>query len=108
MDAKKKKRLEKAGWKFGSAYDFLKLDPKEIEYIELKIALARSLERTRRSRNLTQVELAKRMKSSQSRVAKMEAGDPSVSLDLMIRSLIELDVSKSQLGKIIASGPKAK
>jgi hypothetical protein len=32
----------------------------------------------------------------------MEAGDPSVSIDLMIRSLIELGVSNRDLARIIA------
>jgi hypothetical protein len=106
MDTKKKKKLEATGWKVGGAEDFLELTPKEMEFIELKLALAHSLERTRRARNLTQIQMAKRIKSSQSRVAKMEAADPSVSLDLLIRSLIELDVSKAELAKLIASGPK--
>lgn len=106
METKKKKKLEAAGWKVGSAEDFLDLSPKEMEFIEVKLALAHSLEKTRRARNLTQIQMAKRIKSSQSRVAKMEAADPSVSLDLLIRSLIELDVSKGELAKLIASNPK--
>jgi len=106
METKKKKKLEAAGWKVGSAEDFLDLSPKEMEYIELKLTLARCLEKTRRARNLTQIQMAKRIKSSQSRVAKMEAADPSVSLDLLIRSLIELDVSKGELAKFIESNPK--
>ena len=55
-----------------------------------------------RGRCLTQVDLAKAVQSSQSRVAKMEAGDPSVSLDLLVRSLIALGTSSKELGKIIS------
>jgi hypothetical protein len=43
MDAKKRKRLEEAGWSVGDASDFLELTPEEGEYIELKLALATGL-----------------------------------------------------------------
>ena len=105
MDSKKLKKLEAAGWKVGRAEDFLGLTPRESEYIELKLVLAHGLEETRKSRKLTQLEFAKKLKSSQSRVAKMEAGDASVSLDLLIRALLELDVSKKQLARLITSRP---
>jgi hypothetical protein len=39
--------------------------------------------------------------SSQSRVAKMEKGDPSVSIDLLIRSLFNLGMSKKYLAQIL-------
>lgn len=101
MDAKKRRKLEAAGWKVGSAKEFLGLTPQENEYIELKLALAKNLAKVRRSKHLTQTQLAQRIKSSQSRVAKMEAGDPTVSVDLLIKSLFELDVSTNQLAKLI-------
>lgn len=97
MDTTKRKRLKKTGWQVGSVQDFLGLSAKEVEYIELKLALAQCLENARRSRRLTQVQLAKKIKSSQSRVAKMEAGDPSVSLDLLVRSLLELEVPRREI-----------
>jgi transcriptional regulator with XRE-family HTH domain len=50
---------------------------------------------------LTQVALAKKIKSSQSRVAKMEAGDPSVSIDLLVRSLIALGETPTNLRKTL-------
>jgi predicted transcriptional regulator len=37
---------------------------------------------------LSQTELAKRMKSSQSRIAKIEAAEPNVSIELMMRALL--------------------
>jgi predicted transcriptional regulator len=52
---------------------------------------------------VTQVALAKALQSSQSRVAKMEAGDPTVSLDLLVRSLLALGASNRDLAAIIAS-----
>jgi len=99
MDATKKKRLEKAGWKVGDAQDFLELSTAEAEYVEIRTALAREITERRKLLKATQVELAKTLKSSQSRVAKMEAGDSSVSLDLMIRALLRLGASRKDLAK---------
>jgi len=101
MDAKKRKRLESKGWKVGSSREFLGLTPEEEVYIEIRLALAGHLRARRREQRLPQVELARRIKSSQSRVAKMEAGDPSVSLDLLIRSLLALGVSTEDLAAYI-------
>ncbi|TAK37320.1 MAG: XRE family transcriptional regulator, partial [Lysobacteraceae bacterium] len=75
MDTTKKLRLEAKGWKVGSVDEFLGLTPEEAAYVELKLSLSRSVKKYRRSRKLTQVEMAKLMRSSQSRIAKIEAGD---------------------------------
>jgi predicted metal-binding transcription factor (methanogenesis marker protein 9) len=90
MDKAKQKRLESAGWKVGTANDFLNLSSEESAYIELKLQLAKSLQKRRIEKKLTQMAVARMLKSSQSRVAKMEAGDPTVSIDLLIRSLLVL------------------
>lgn len=102
MREDKKKRLEAKGWKVGGTQEFLELSSEEASYIELKLKLADGLRERRRRRRLTQVELARRVRSSQSRVAKMEAGDPSVTLDLLIRSLLALGASNRELARIIS------
>lgn len=108
MHASKRKKLEKNGWKVGDADDFLGLTPEESAYIEMKLALSHSLKERRLRRNLSQVELAKLIKSSQSRIAKMEAGDPSVSIDLLMKSLLALGSSPEDVAKVISSGkPRA-
>jgi ribosome-binding protein aMBF1 (putative translation factor) len=104
LDAKRK-RLEARGWKVGTAREFLELTDQEEAYVELRLKLADALKRQRMRRNLTQADLAKTMKSSQSRVAKMEAGDASVSLDLLVRSLLAIGTSNKELARIIA-GPQ--
>ena len=101
MNTAKRKRLEKDGWKVGTAQEFLNLSPEEAAYVEVKLNLARVLSNRRKSLRLTQVALAKRIKSSQSRVAKMEAGDPSVSIDLLVRSLIALGETPTALQKTL-------
>jgi len=103
MRKEKKKRLEAKGWRIGTAKDFLGLSEEESAYIELKIRLAEGLRQRRQEKGLSQVDLAAKLRSSQSRVAKMEAGDPSVSLDLLIRSLITLGASNRELSRIIAT-----
>ncbi|MBI3629943.1 MAG: XRE family transcriptional regulator [Candidatus Rokubacteria bacterium] len=103
MREEKKRRLEAKGWKIGSARDFLGLTDEEAAYIEMKLRLAASLRARRQHRGLTQAELARLLKSSQSRIAKMEAAEPSVSLDLLIRSLLALGASNRELSRIIST-----
>jgi predicted XRE-type DNA-binding protein len=103
MDKTKKQRLEAKGWKVGSVDEFLGLTAEEAAYIELKLALSKNVRKYRQSKNLTQVQMAKLMKSSQSRVAKVESGDASVSLDLLIRSLIIMGASRKDLARMISS-----
>jgi len=107
MDEYKKKRLTAKGWKVGNADAFLRLTPEEAAYVELKLVLSDYLKQQRQQRKLTQGELGKLLQSSQSRVAKMEAGDPSVSLDLLVRSLLALGASREDLARMIAPPEQA-
>ena len=102
MRESKRKKLESRGWKVGNAKDFLELSDDEEAYIELRLRLAEGLKTRRQARGVTQVAMARTIKSSQSRVAKMEAGDPTVSLDLLVRSLLALGTSNRELASIIA------
>ena len=102
MRTEKRKHLEARAWKVGSVKEFLDLSDQESAYIELRLKLARGLKARRHARGLSQTQLAKAVQSSQSRVAKMEAGDPTVSLDLLVRSLLALGASNRDLDQIIA------
>lgn len=102
LNKSKRAKLENKGWKFGTAEDFLRLNAEEVTYIELKLLLSEKLKTKRLSKNLTQTDLARILHSSQSRVAKMEAGDPTVSIDLLIKSLLAIGVSKKELGQSIS------
>ena len=99
MKADKKRRLEAAGWKETSLQEFLNLSDADIEYIEMKLALSRRLRQLRERRRLTQTKAAALLNTSQSRLARMEAGDPSVSLDLLVRGLFALGASPRDLLK---------
>jgi DNA-binding XRE family transcriptional regulator len=103
MKKAKKERLQGAGWKIGSVSEFLELSPQEVCFIEMKLSLARNLRLRRQRRKLTQTQLAKLLDSSQSRVAKMEAADSSVSLDLLIRSLLALGAKPRDVARALAS-----
>lgn len=102
MRERKRKRLAARGWRIGSTKDFLGLSPGEAAYIELRLKLAKGLKMRRHSRGVTQTQLAQALRSSQSRVAKMEAGDPTVSLDLLVKSLLALGASNREVAAIIA------
>ncbi len=104
MDESKRKRLEARGWKVGTPAEWLNLSAEDEAYIALRLKLAEGLKAKRLGSGLTQVEFAKVVRSSQSRVAKMEAGDPSVSLDLLVRSLLALGASDRELARMIAAG----
>ena len=103
MRKAKQERLKAKGWQIGSADDFLELTPEESAYVDLKLRLSDSLKQRRAQQKLSQKELAKLVKSSQSRVAKMEAGDPTVSLDLLIKTLLALGASDLDLADAIAA-----
>jgi ribosome-binding protein aMBF1 (putative translation factor) len=102
MDKRKKQRLEDAGWKVGSAADFLALSDEEAALVEVKLGLANAVRKQRSRRGMTQAQLGHLLGSSQSRVAKMEAADPSVSIDLMVRSLLRMGASRKDVASFIA------
>jgi DNA-binding XRE family transcriptional regulator len=106
MKKDKRARLEHAGWKVGTVRDLLGLSKAEEALVELKLILSRGLRERRARRRITQAQLARLLKSSQSRVAKMEAGDPSVSIDLLIRSLLAMGTTQRELAQVI--GHKSK
>ena len=104
MKSTKREKLEKAGWKIGSTDEFLSLSPEESAFIEMKLALCDSVKSMRTKKRLSQTEFARLISSSQSRVAKIEAGDPSVSFDLVMKSLLSLGATKKDVAKLILAG----
>ena len=106
MKKDKKTRLQRAGWTVGTARDFLGLSKAEEAMVELKLGLSRGLKQRRNRRRLSQQALARLLGSSQSRVAKMEAADPTVSIDLLIRSLLAMGTTHKELAAVIADNSK--
>jgi DNA-binding XRE family transcriptional regulator len=107
MNSEKRARLEAAGFKVGTVAEFLELTPDESDYIETRLALRFFLRAVRERAGLTQAEAARRIGTSQSRLSKMEGGDPTVTLDLLIRSALKLGARFGEIGKAIAEWPGA-
>ena len=103
MQQAKQKKLRDAGWRVADAAEFLELSKDERDFIEMKLALSEALRIKRRQKRISQVKLAALIDSSQSRVAKMEAADASVSLDLLIKSLLALGTTRKELAKTLAA-----
>ncbi|MDD2711148.1 MAG: XRE family transcriptional regulator [Verrucomicrobiae bacterium] len=91
----------KNGWVEGSVQNFLELSNEDMEYIEMRLALCRLLKEERRKQRLTQTQTAARLHTSQSRIAKMEKGDPTVSVDLLLQALFRLGVKRKELAAAI-------
>ena len=107
MKQSKKKQLESAGWRVGSASEFLGLSKEEEAYIEMKLLLVENLRSLRKSKKVSQTQLAELLGSSQSRVAKMEAGDPSVSTDLLLKGMLALGATRKQIGKVLGNASRS-
>ena len=106
MKTTKLERLKAAGWKAGNAEDFLQLSDEEAQLVALKLSLVSAVRKSRIKRKLSQIDLAQRMKSSQSRIAKIEAGDPSVSLDLIVRALFATGATRRELQRAFSATEK--
>jgi DNA-binding XRE family transcriptional regulator len=106
MKQPKQRRLEAAGWKVSGTKEFLGLSDEEAILIEMKLELASALRTVRARRRLTQDQVSRVLRSSQSRVAKMESGDPSVSLDLLVRSLLRLGATRVEIAKHVGARRK--
>ena len=103
MKADKKRKLQAAGYRVSDAEDFLGMSEEEVALVELKVLLTCFMKELRKKQEVSQAELAKMIGSSQSSVAKMEAGDPSVSTDLLFRGVLALGATRKDIGKVLGS-----
>ena len=101
MDKRKRAKLRAAGWTVGTPQEFLRLSDEEAAFVEFKLALSQTLQALRAAKELSQVDVARRLQSSQSRVAKMEASILSVSVDLLVRSLFKLGAQPGDIAKAL-------
>jgi len=103
MDEAKRRRLDAAGYRVGTVDEFLGLTDEETALIEMKLALRQATRVRREGLGLTQAELAERLGSSQSRVAKLEGTDPTVSLDLLVRALLAMGATREEVSRSIGA-----
>ena len=85
-----------------SADEFLRRSREKDTLQLIKRALSRRL-RQRRARRMTQRELARRIGSSQPRIACSESADGSVSVDLLIRALLATGATPREIGRTISA-----
>lgn len=102
MKPAKRRRLEAAGWSVGTESGLLRLTPEQRRLQQIKLALADSLRRLRMRAGMTQSELARRIRSSQSRIARLEAGGTGTSLDLLFRALFAAGATPQRIGRDLA------
>jgi DNA-binding XRE family transcriptional regulator len=103
MRPSKRKKLQRAGFKVGTVQQFLGLSDEEAALIEMKARLVETLAAARKAAGLTQQQLARRMGSSQSRLAKIEAGAADASMDLICKALLSLGLSSRAIGRILST-----
>ena len=108
MKDEKQRRLARAGWAIGDAGDFLGLSDDERQFVETKLALADGLRRRREHLGLSQTQVARQVGSSQSRVAKMEAADKTVSTDLLLKCLFRLGASQRDVARLLTQASRTK
>ena len=101
MDKKSQTKLQAAGWRVGDAQDFLELTEQELMLLQIKESLSQAVRTMRTRQKLTQTELAKRMHSSQARVARIEGADASVTADLMLQALIATGADRKEINKAL-------
>ncbi len=111
-EAKRAGRLAAAGWRTTTVQEFLGLSDEDMAIIEVKVALAKRLRTQRTRAGLSQVDVARIVRSSQPRVAKMESADRTVSIDLLVKALVKTGVTVQDIGrsleKITSSRTKPK
>lgn len=105
MRESKRKKLATKGRKLSSAREPSGLSPGTTAYIELRRTFADGLKMRRQSLGMTQTQLAHTVGSSQSRIAKMEAGDPGVSVSLLFKLLLALGTTGDELAAMIRRSP---
>ena len=96
MNKAQRERFQRAGWKVGTVGEFLELTPAEEALIETKLRLGGLVRALRERSHLSQADLAKRIGSSQPRVAKIENHDPEVSLELQMKAIFASRPSASR------------
>ena len=102
MDNSKRKELEAKGWEVGTVDEFLDLTPEESTYIEIKLALGRVLKRVRERSQITQKVAAEKAETSQPRLANLEAGDSSVTIDRQIKALLSNGATTQDLAEALS------
>ena len=99
MTKEKIKKLEAMGFKVTTTKDWLRLSVEEEKVIEMRVALAAELEKMRKEAGLTQAQLAKKLGTKQSGVARMINNPDTATIDNLIKAMVAMGAS---VGRIAA------
>ncbi len=97
MTEAKKKILAENGYRVTDSAEWLGLSREESQLIDMRVALAQELERVRKAKGMTQAELAKRIGTKQSGVARMINTPEASTMDNLVKSLIALGEPVSKI-----------
>ena len=98
MDTQTLKRLQDAGFVPTTITAFLELSPAEEAFVETKVRFTALLKQTRLERGWTQAQLAKELGTRQQMIARAERGGDSITIDFLLRALVTLNLSLTDLG----------
>src|SRR5262245_26622057 len=93
MNERKRLRLERAGWRSGTVQQFLGLTDAAAAYIETSVLLAAALRAVRRRRRMSLGVAARTIGTTTAAVGKLEAGNPSATIDELLGALLALGIS---------------
>ena len=91
------KRIKAAGYKVTTADEWLGLTPEESQLVDIRLALAEQLEEVRKEKGISQAQLAARMGTKQSGIARMVNRPETSSMDNLVKGLIALGVPISKI-----------
>ena len=97
MTKEKIKKLESMGFKVTTTRDWLQLSVEDEKVVEMRVALAAELEKMRKEAGLTQAQLAKKLGTRQSGVARMINNPDTVTIDNLIKAMVSMGASDSRI-----------
>ena len=104
MDGEERAKMKAMGYVVvNDAADWLELTEVERQIVDLRVRLGREIRRRRTEAGLSQAQLAEKIGSSQSRVAKAEGRAPGVAIDLMMRAFFATGGTVDELAQAIGS-----
>lgn len=95
-----KRKLPK-GWVEGSAQELLGLSNGEAAIVEIRLRLAEKIRERRAALRITQADLARRIQSTQPRIARLEQADGSI--EMLLRALFALGSSRKEIARLLAA-----
>ncbi|MBR0055761.1 MAG: XRE family transcriptional regulator [Kiritimatiellae bacterium] len=101
MDKAKLEKLKKAGMAVTGTAEWIGLSPEESAVVDMRIRLAREVERLRHVKGMTQKTLAEELGTRQPGVARMERKPASSTLDALVMALLKLGSTPRRIAALL-------